>query len=137
MLWLVTRYIKDVMSVRKFPPPQSRDWRYSRLRLTCSYANVNCTSLIYMWGASGQSNVALGGFWPCHNGRMRSAAEEQYIWAEREGCIHSGHCLWEPVVTKLYRAVTLILTLRRLTSYIYGAPILDVSRSHTTTQHSR
>jgi len=30
-----------------------------------------------------------------------------------------------------------ILTLRGLMSYIYGAPILDVSRSHTTTQHSR
>jgi len=30
-----------------------------------------------------------------------------------------------------------ILTLRWLISYIYGAPILDVSRSHTTTQHSR
>ena len=31
------------------------------------------------------------------------------------------------------------LTVRRLMSYIYiyGAPILDVSRSHTTTQHSR
>ena len=29
------------------------------------------------------------------------------------------------------------LTLRRVMSYIYGAPILDVSRSHTTTQHSR
>ena len=29
------------------------------------------------------------------------------------------------------------LTLRRLMSYIYGAPNLDVSRSHTTTQHSR
>jgi len=29
------------------------------------------------------------------------------------------------------------LTLRRLMSHIYGAPILDVSRSHTTTQHSR
>jgi len=29
------------------------------------------------------------------------------------------------------------LTLRRLMSYIYGAPILDVPRSHTTTQHSR
>jgi len=28
------------------------------------------------------------------------------------------------------------LTLRRLMSYIYGAPILDVSRSHTTMQHS-
>jgi len=33
--------------------------------------------------------------------------------------------------------VLLNLTLRRLMSYIYGAPILDVSRSHTTTQHSR
>jgi len=29
------------------------------------------------------------------------------------------------------------LILRRLMSYIYAAPILDVSRSHTTTQHSR
>ena len=30
-----------------------------------------------------------------------------------------------------------LLTLRLLMSYTYGAPILDVSRSHTTTQHSR
>jgi len=30
-----------------------------------------------------------------------------------------------------------LLILRRVMSYIYGAPILDVSRSHTTTQHSR
>jgi len=30
-----------------------------------------------------------------------------------------------------------LLTVRLLMSYIYGAPILDVSRSHTTTQHSR
>jgi len=29
------------------------------------------------------------------------------------------------------------LTFRLLLSYIYGAPIPDVSRSHTTTQHSR
>jgi len=29
------------------------------------------------------------------------------------------------------------LTIRLLMSYIYGAPILDVSRSHTTTQQSR
>jgi len=29
------------------------------------------------------------------------------------------------------------LTIRLLMSYIYGAPILDVSRSHTTTQHIR
>ena len=30
-----------------------------------------------------------------------------------------------------------LLNFRRLMSYIYGTPILDVSRSHTTTQHSR
>ena len=30
-----------------------------------------------------------------------------------------------------------LLTYGRLMSYIYGVPILDVSRSHTTTQHSR
>ena len=30
-----------------------------------------------------------------------------------------------------------LLTFRVLMSYIYGAPILDVSRSHTMTQHSR
>ena len=30
-----------------------------------------------------------------------------------------------------------LLTFRLLMSYICGAPILDVSRSHTTTQHSR
>jgi len=30
-----------------------------------------------------------------------------------------------------------LLTFRLLMSYIYGAPIFDVSRSHTTTQHSR
>ena len=30
-----------------------------------------------------------------------------------------------------------LLTFRQLMSYIYGAPILDVSRSHTTMQHSR
>jgi len=38
---------------------------------------------------------------------------------------------------KYLSAVLKCLTLRRLMSYIHGAPILDVSRSHTTTQHSR
>jgi len=35
------------------------------------------------------------------------------------------------------RVTSCNLTLRLLMSYIDGAPILDVSRSHTTTQHSR
>jgi len=37
----------------------------------------------------------------------------------------------------VYMLLSAFLTLRLLMSYIYGAPILDVSRSHTTTQHSR
>jgi len=46
---------------------------------------------------------------------------------------------WDPYKThkNTVCAERIILTLRRLMSYIYGAPILDVSRSHTTTQHSR
>ena len=42
--------------------------------------------------------------------------------------VRIGHLIWSE-----HR----FLTLRLLMSYIYGAPILDVSRSHTTTQHSR
>ena len=40
---------------------------------------------------------------------------------------------------KIKPVTATVLTLRRLMSYIYiyGAPILDVSRSHTTTQHTR
>ena len=41
------------------------------------------------------------------------------------------------LISKLYMEQSVKLTFRRLMSYIYGAPILDVSRSHTTTQHSR
>jgi len=41
------------------------------------------------------------------------------------------------LTVKTQRLLEINLTLRRLMSYIYGAPVLDVSRSHTTTQHSR
>ena len=50
--------------------------------------------------------------------------------------LHYKACILAPSVKQLKYAY-LMLTLRRLMSYIYGAPILDVSRSHTTTQHSR
>jgi len=50
------------------------------------------------------------------------------------GC-QSTIARWRGVVLVVNFEVS--LTLRRLMSYIYGAPILDVSRSHTTTQHSR
>ena len=63
-------------------------------------------------------------------------------WIRQSTCISEPtilfgvkNCLlWSWLQTTLPR---LALTLRLLMSYIYGAPILDVSRSHTTTQHSR
>ena len=45
--------------------------------------------------------------------------------------------LWAHHFLHISRIRVKLLTFRRLMSYIYGAPILDVSRSHTTTQHSR
>ena len=46
---------------------------------------------------------------------------------------------WKAFVNAFSISLRVALTLRRLMSYIYiyGAPILDVSRSHKTTQHSR
>ena len=46
------------------------------------------------------------------------------------------YCWYFPFVLRVI-PILCFLTLRWLTSYIYGAPILDVSISHTTTQHSR
>jgi len=74
--------------------------------------------------------------------------QSRYSWEA------SAPASWRPIVCKgkcvcvcvcvgwssekhYYLDSILVLTLRRLMSYIYGAPILDVSRSHTTTQHSR
>ena len=78
------------------------------------------------------SMVTIKLVWEWHQKKkcMRVASEEEI---HRLGCyIKSGTLfLWNGGVGGL--------TLRRLMSYvyIYGAPILDVSRSHTTTHHSR
>ena len=67
--------------------------------------------------------------WAGHVARMGGPEEYTELWW---GNLREGDYLGDPGVHG-----RIILTLRRLMSYIYGAPILDVSRSHTTTQHSR
>ena len=77
---------------------------------------------------------------------------QSYAWSRRteHGRLYrtvSLHPLEHPVTASALRtpiketlcnsSTIFTLTLRLLMSYIYGAPILDVSRSHTTTQHSR
>jgi len=52
--------------------------------------------------------------------------------------------IFNTFIMYMFRAISssssggqIVLTLRLLMSCIYGAPILDVCRSHTTTHHSR
>ena len=64
----------------------------------------------------------------------RNEDQEYFLWGKGGKCVE--------LTTLPHSCVDCLeilgaLTLRRLMSYIYGAPILDVSRSHTTTQHSR
>ena len=62
---------------------------------------------------------------------------QRKILVTPSGIEHMTFWLVVQYVNQQHHCVPLWLTLRRLMSYIYGAPILDVSRSHTTTQHSR
>jgi len=71
--------------------------------------------------------------WTADNRRpcfMNRAVWPQSVWTPR--LLH--HRI---ILSQRLRIKTSCLTLRLLMSYTYGAPILDVSRSHTTTQHSR
>ena len=65
----------------------------------------------------------LDGFWPITT----------WPWCH----ILPTHSILHPATFSYFQNWKWSLTLWRLMSYIYGAPILDVSRSHTTTQHSR
>jgi len=65
-------------------------------------------------------------------------AKVKNIWSCMSAPV--GHVQQKRLLSYLFYTICSckqFLTLRRLMSYIYGAPILDVSRSHTTTQHSR
>ena len=60
------------------------------------------------------------------------------IWSrQKQRNILRSSCVVLYLVVQEVTAGMFGLTLRLLMSYIYGAPIFYVSRSHTTTQHSR
>jgi len=71
--------------------------------------------------------------------RQRTVLDVSHTSAQTFVFQYKVPCSYRPCVripyTHLYSDLHegLFLTLRRLMSYIYGAPILDVSRSHTTT----
>ena len=79
-----------------------------------------------------RSLTCVGQLWYVYTGIF--IAKIQYTWIIDYTKFWIGfRILCGIIVDKIWT----FLTLRRLMSYIYGAPILDVSRSHTTTQHSR
>jgi len=69
-----------------------------------------------------------------YNNRVRQV---EYGTQRSDTSIDKANVRKEGRMCKVINKWRNLLTLRRLMSYIYGAPILDVSRSHTTTQHSR
>ena len=94
--------------------------------------------------------------WPIYGSLLQPStkncfmAENTQLFPELIRDTQNAKCCWhsvhpEPILQGYYllqrHTCSLhgvnTLTLRSLTLYIYGAPILDVSRSHTTTQHSR
>jgi len=66
------------------------------------------------------------------NKRECNFQEDSFVTSNTDS--RTPHLMSKKVITE---NTVSVLTLRRLMSYIYGAPILDVSRSHTTTQHSQ
>jgi len=74
--------------------------------------------------------------WRSYKSRKKINNGEKSVWEVQSFC---GMCNSTESNRRLSegKPLSVSLTLRRLMSYIYGAPILDVSRSHTTTQHSR
>jgi len=77
----------------------------------------------YKLWVNGNSSVSIV------TGRVLASeeAEVRSVFSETSG----------PVLELTQANIQWLLIFRLLMSYIYGAPILDVSRSHTTTQHSR
>ena len=87
------------------------------VHVTCQHASTNCTTTVNI--------SALNTDATCPSDTP--VCNYKYVWYHNT----------MPTNRIYYKPDKVSLTLRRLMSYIYGAPILDVSRSHTTTQHSR
>ena len=140
---------------RTVSPPPSAGFRRQKMRSLSHYKAVlldevgnSETSVTMFWPTrrhitgtalpSGRTETAICNFCMefCHSIPFRSAwahpaavcisLSSQLFSLQHYSCGNDLNCL------QLHT-----LTLRWLMSYIYGAPILDVSRSHTTTQHSR
>jgi len=120
--WLRKEQCKYFFSMRRFSV-----WPVKVLIQTVTMTLIRSTSPVqvevsistaYLWAPDSE-------LWPGEWLYWTRASQTLVVYWADTTWFRDTYCLHPP------------LTLRRLMSYIYGAPILDVSRSHTTTQHSR
>ena len=104
----------------------------NRTAFTCTFRHICDRHRVTRYGARGCPRNGVFELHPSGGQRYRSQRLLIRDRREYKDVIHF------PFLAESFVFVVLTyLTLRLLMSYIYGAPILDVSRSHTTTQHSR
>ena len=123
---------------RTYFPPRLRNYIVqSLLPATRAIQECMCLARIYFGGSAGkgpQANLEL------FHGWLRVLYHciiLNPLNAELNPICHLLALLGAHHFLHVSRIKVKLLTFRLLMSYIYGAPILDVSRSHTTTQHSR
>jgi len=111
------------------------------LYFTCSNiypTRCNVTQFIYIWNLLYMFRVApppiIRSVYKCIYWAVRHLGRSEF--SRRTGRVYEGS-IFPPLLFLQWKGPS--LTLRWLMSYIYiyGATILDVSRSHKTTQHSR
>ena len=91
---------------------------------------------LHLWPSSGYNLVALRVYTGCPT-RYQTQHFFNPLNDELNPICHLLALLGAHHIFHISRIRVKSLNLRLLMSYIYGAPILDVSRSHITTQHSR
>ena len=72
-----------------------------------------------------------------HRERGRWRKDENYVAMKYKGWRRNGEKRRKEMKIGRNLTLRLLISYINIYIYIYGAPILDVSRSHTTTQHSR
>ena len=120
--------------------PVTTTYKYSRsactLSLPVSTVKRNGSVLkicckVQIWNFT---KIILGEVALFHSHRQTDTTWLVVVFFFLPSALNAGDVIFKPFCLHSGRNP---LTLRLLMSYIYGAPILDVSRSHTTTHHSR
>jgi len=116
---------------------------FSQLFKMCGFLCTSTAVVCWLYSSAKPSST------PVLSSTSRTAHPREMFPVLFSSCIVPFLCFYVQNMSRIRRAYCmeqcvllsdlqgLLLTLRWLMSYIYGAPILDISRSHTTTQHSR